>query len=183
MNYSARLLCLHQFHVSSYISNIYIQGLSLGTQCISISACASSCAHQGDRDFDEDHQVGLADKHTGHSDSNPKWEIGKPISRLMVDMIILPNAQIRIINGAERGSAGWGLACDPVLTPLLYSPSEAISQRFQILSASTIARMYHSTTNLLPDGRVLVGGSNTNTDYAFNGVLFLTELRLEAYSP
>ncbi|KAJ7541079.1 hypothetical protein O6H91_10G045000 [Diphasiastrum complanatum] len=118
------------------------------------------------------------------TDTNPKWEMETmPISRVMGDMIILPNAQILIVNGAQRGSAGWGLARDPVLMPLLYSPSEAVSQRFQILSASTIARMYHSTANLLPDGRVLVGGSNTNTDYAFNGVLFPTELRLEAYSP
>ncbi|KAI9201098.1 hypothetical protein LWI28_018084 [Acer negundo] len=43
--------------------------------------------------------------------------------------------------------------------------------------------MYHSTALLLRDGRVLVGGSNPHNYYNFTGVLFPTELSLEAFSP
>ncbi|MCO5546953.1 hypothetical protein L7F22_000392 [Adiantum nelumboides] len=39
------------------------------------------------------------------------------------------------------------------------------------------------TANVLPDGRVLVAGSNPNVGYAFVGVKYATELRIEAYHP
>jgi len=42
--------------------------------------------------------------------------------------------------------------------------------------------MYHSTANLLADGRILVAGSNTHQFYTFTGV-FPTELRVECFSP
>lgn len=48
--------------------------------------------------------------------------------------------------------------------------------------ATTIARVYHSTANLLPDGRVLVAGSNCHIMYTFTGD-FPTELRVESFSP
>ncbi|KAL0408661.1 UNVERIFIED_CONTAM: Aldehyde oxidase GLOX1 [Sesamum radiatum] len=43
--------------------------------------------------------------------------------------------------------------------------------------------MYHSAATLLPDGRVLVGGSNPHVRYNFTGVRYPTELSLEAFSP
>ncbi|KAE9447756.1 hypothetical protein C3L33_20346, partial [Rhododendron williamsianum] len=42
--------------------------------------------------------------------------------------------------------------------------------------------MYHSTANLLPDGRILVAGSNTHWAYTWVQP-FPTELRIEAFSP
>ncbi|CBI30475.3 unnamed protein product, partial [Vitis vinifera] len=44
------------------------------------------------------------------------------------------------------------------------------------------AGMYHSTANLLPDGRVLIAGSNPHYFYKF-AAEFPTELRIEAFSP
>ena len=101
----------------------------------------------------------------------------------MGDMLILPTGEVLVVNGAKTGAAGWLNAANPNQNPLLYRPAAAAGGRFQVLAGSGIPRLYHSTANLLPDGRVLVGGSNPNVGYAFAGVPFKTELRLEAYHP
>lgn len=118
------------------------------------------------------------------TDANPSWAMeNMPSPRVMGDMLILPNGEVLIINGARTGAAGWGNAANPNFAPLLYRPSNAAGSRFYVLAATTIPRLYHSTANVLPDGRILVGGSNPNIGYSFSGVPFPTELRLEAYSP
>ncbi|EOY14941.1 Glyoxal oxidase-related protein [Theobroma cacao] len=118
------------------------------------------------------------------TDPNPQWVMETmPMARVMSDMILLPNGKVLIINGAGSGSAGWELGRNPVLSPALYLPDNKIGSRFQAQTPTTIPRMYHSTAVLLRDGRVLVGGSNPHTFYNFTGVLFPTELSLEAFSP
>ena len=104
-----------------------------------------------------------------------------PQPRVMGDMILLPTRDVLIINGAATGAQGWGNAADPVTTPVLYKPN-AGGDRFQTLTGTDIARVYHSTANLLPDGRILLAGSNTHQFYTLAGYL-PTELRIEAFSP
>lgn len=87
-----------------------------------------------------------------------------------------------IINGAGGGAQGWGNAVDPVKTPVLYKPEGAAGARFQTLAGSAIPRVYHSTANLLPDGSVMVAGSNTHQFYTLAGYL-PTELRIEHFYP
>ena len=82
-----------------------------------------------------------------------------------------------ILNGAHQGVAGFGLASDPNLSALLYDPSKPVGQRMSILGSTTIARLYHSEATLLPDGRVLVSGSDPQTPG------LPEELRLEVYIP
>uniref|UniRef100_A0A0D6QT77 Galactose oxidase-like Early set domain-containing protein n=1 Tax=Araucaria cunninghamii TaxID=56994 RepID=A0A0D6QT77_ARACU len=114
----------------------------------------------------------------------PQWVMeDMPGPRVMGDMLILPTGEILIINGAKYGTAGWQTAREPALSPFLYRPAEALGNRFRFLAPTEIPRMYHSTANVLPDGRVLVGGSNSNYGYRFTGVAFPTELRMEAYIP
>ncbi|XP_043700379.1 aldehyde oxidase GLOX-like [Telopea speciosissima] len=118
------------------------------------------------------------------TDTNPTWTMETmPLARVMGDMILLPNGQVLIINGAARGLAGWEFGRDPVFYPVLYQPGNQNGSRFQVLNPTTIPRLYHSTAILLRDGRVLVGGSNPHQYYNFTGILFPTELRLEAFSP
>lgn len=110
----------------------------------------------------------------------PVWTMSNmPMRRCMGDMIILPSGEVLIINGAGRGSQGFGFASEPVLNPVSYNPGQ---RTFSVLQATTIPRVYHSTANLLADGRVLVAGSNTHLFYTFSGT-FPTELRVEAFSP
>eukprot|EP00249_Psilotum_nudum_P019344 c27205_g1_i1 orf=237-1910(+) len=118
------------------------------------------------------------------TDANPGWAMeDMPTARVMGDMLILPTGEILIINGAQQGTAGWGYARNPSFAPFLYRPTDEPNNRFHVLSSTNIPRLYHSTANLLPDGRILVGGSNPNVGYSFSGVLYPTELRIEAYSP
>ncbi|KAH7285276.1 hypothetical protein KP509_33G020200 [Ceratopteris richardii] len=114
----------------------------------------------------------------------PSWTMeSMPIRRCMGDMVLLPSRDVLIVNGAQNGSQGWGYATQPCLRPLVYRPTAPSgSTRFVVQSATTIARVYHSTANLLPDGRVLIAGSNTHQFYTFTGE-FPTELRVEAWSP
>ncbi|KAL8128799.1 hypothetical protein V2J09_017954 [Rumex salicifolius] len=116
--------------------------------------------------------------------SQHKWSMEQmPGPRLMSDMLILPNGQILIINGAQRGTGGWENAEHPALTPFLYKPTMSLGKRFSVLRATKIPRMYHSTAVLLPDGRVLIAGGNPHNGYMFTNVRYPTELRLQAFVP
>ncbi|KAG6662214.1 aldehyde oxidase GLOX1-like [Carya illinoinensis] len=111
------------------------------------------------------------------------WEKeNMPSARVMGDMLNLPNGDLLILNGAKKGTAAWYSADDPNLTPVLYSPDEPADQRFKELEPSTIPRMYHSASAVLPDGRILVGGSNPNAGYNFKAK-YPTEMRIEKFSP
>ncbi|XP_061362143.1 aldehyde oxidase GLOX-like [Gastrolobium bilobum] len=113
-----------------------------------------------------------------------KWDMEyMPNPRLLHDMIILPTGNILIINGAKHGCAGYDNARNASLEPYLYSPKKRLGKRFTILKSTKIARMYHSSATLLPDGRVLVGGGNPHGRYSFHNVAYPTELRLQAFVP
>ncbi|KAK4795757.1 hypothetical protein SAY86_028083 [Trapa natans] len=114
---------------------------------------------------------------------DPTWEMeDMPFGRIMGDMVMLPTGDIIIINGAQAGSQGFEKASSPCLYPVLYRPDQPVGLRFMTLNPGTVPRMYHSTANLLPDGRILLAGSNPHYFYKFN-VEFPTELRIEAFSP
>ncbi|GJT59032.1 putative galactose oxidase [Tanacetum coccineum] len=118
------------------------------------------------------------------SDKNPQWVMETmPISRVMGDMLLLPNGHVLIINGASAGTAGWELGSNPALSPVIYKPDIQTGSRFEVQNPSTKPRLYHSTAILLRDGRVLVGGSNPHSRYVFRNVPYPTELSLEAFSP
>lgn len=118
------------------------------------------------------------------SHANPSWVMEEmPLPRVMGDMILLPNGDVIIINGAQLGTAGWELARGPMTRPIIYRPSEQTSRRFSVMEPSTRPRMYHSSAILLTDGRVLIGGSNPHIYYNFTNVVYPTDLSLEAYSP
>ncbi|KAH7523542.1 hypothetical protein FEM48_Zijuj06G0022800 [Ziziphus jujuba var. spinosa] len=118
------------------------------------------------------------------TDPNPQWVVETmPTARVMGDMTLLPNGNVLIINGGAAGTAGWELGRNPVLNPVIYKPNNAVGSRFESQNPSSIPRMYHSTAILLRDGRVLVGGSNPHVYYNFTGVIFPTDLSLEAFSP
>ena len=77
---------------------------------------------------------------------------------------------------------GQSNADDPAETIVLYDPAAPASQRFTTdFPVSQIARMYHSTSTLLPDGRIMLAGSNPNADVSV--IEYPTEYRVEYLSP
>ncbi|KAH9915157.1 copper radical oxidase, partial [Epithele typhae] len=117
-----------------------------------------------------------------------------PEGRSMGQFIALPDGRLLMLNGAQTGTAGYGTqswtiqesyADHPVLLPVMYDPSAPAGKRWSRdgLSASTVPRMYHSSATLLPDGSVLVSGSNPHADYAVDNVTYPTEYRVEYFYP
>ncbi|KAL8503225.1 hypothetical protein ACS0TY_022100 [Phlomoides rotata] len=117
-----------------------------------------------------------------------EWETeDMPSPRVMGDMLLLPNGDVLMLNGAKAGTSAWDSADIPNLTPVLYSPNKKKGDRFRELAPTTIPRMYHSVSAVLPDGKVLVAGSNTNALYKMkkynDKFKFPTELRVEKFLP
>jgi len=115
---------------------------------------------------------------------NPTWTLERmPSRRVMPCMVALPDGTYMIMNGAKQGVAGFGLANTPNLNALLYDPSQPIGSRISILNNTIVARMYHSEATLLPDGRVLVSGSDPQTNFPNGTVEYPEEFRIEVYIP
>jgi hypothetical protein len=90
-----------------------------------------------------------------------QWTVEQmPSTRVLACMAPLPDGTFIIINGAHFGVAGFASSRDPNLTPVLYDPSKPVGQRMRNLASTNIARLYHSEATLLPDGSVLVSGSD-----------------------
>ena len=117
------------------------------------------------------------------TDPNPQWEIEEmPSGRIMGDLLNLPNGQMLFINGAQKGTAGWWDADVPNLTPVLYNPENPNGQRFKPMKPTQISRMYHSSSALIPNGKIWVAGSNTHDTYK-DIDKYPTETRVEGFSP
>ncbi|KAJ6331203.1 hypothetical protein OIU76_009725 [Salix suchowensis] len=98
------------------------------------------------------------------------------------DKAMLLTDDVLVINEAQAVTQGFEMASNPCLYPLLYRPDKPIGLRFMTLNPGTVPRLYRSTSNLLPDGRVMVAGSNPHHIYNFKAG-FPTRLRIEAFSP
>ena len=123
-----------------------------------------------------------------------------PIGRTMGQFIALPDGTFLILNGAQNGTAGYAksilavpedqmpygesLASDPVGQPAIYNPNAPTGSRWSTsgLGTSNIARMYHSSALLLPDGSVMVAGSNPNVDVNLTTV-YPTTYAVEYFYP
>jgi hypothetical protein len=104
-------------------------------------------------------------------------------SSLGINKTSITDGTYMIMNGAHQGVAGFGLATDPNLSAILYDPSQPIGQRISILNNTIVARLYHSEATLLPDGRVLVSGSDPQTNYPNGSYVYPEEMRIEVYIP
>ncbi|CAG8670770.1 2895_t:CDS:2, partial [Funneliformis mosseae] len=121
---------------------------------------------------------------------NAEWEMddfgGTP--RVMPDATYLVDGTILFVNGAGTGFAGLRkgqganslyTADNPVLFPTHYDP---IAKTYKALASTNIPRVYHSVATLLPDGTVLVAGSNPSSVVSLD-IKFPTEYRVEIFTP
>jgi len=135
--------------------------------------------------------------------SAPAWEQDDDMleSRTMGQLVNLPDGKLLVVNGALNGTAGYAertlttptygqmpfgmsLASGPVLQPSIYDPSAPKGSRWNSegLSSSTIPRLYHSSAILLPDGSVMIAGSNPNVDVNTT-TAFPTTYKVEYFYP
>ncbi|KAF7424119.1 hypothetical protein PC9H_009422 [Pleurotus ostreatus] len=122
------------------------------------------------------------------------WQVEHMLEgRTMPELVHLPNGQILIANGGRTGFAavksiadpiGNSNADNPVLTPSLYTPSLPLGRRISNKGMPTtdIARMYHSSITLTPQGNFLIAGSNPN-DNTTVGAKFNSEFRVQTLDP
>ncbi|CAE6489177.1 unnamed protein product [Rhizoctonia solani] len=129
-------------------------------------------------------------------DVDATWEDDDELpdsGRVMGNMILLPDGKIFLVNGANTGTAGYGndswaigqsYADEPLYTPLMYDPLASDGKRWTQagLPRSDVARMYHSSATLLPDGSVFISGSNPNADFVARAK-YPTEYRVERFYP
>jgi hypothetical protein len=92
-------------------------------------------------------------------DANPQWAYAAPMihARGHHDALILPDKTIFVMGGGLTDLYG-----DPVYNPELYDP---VTETWRQLPPHVYGRMYHSTTLLLPDGRVVTAGQDNGESY------------------
>lgn len=109
--------------------------------------------------------------------ANPAWTLAPPMAnpRVMPDAVLLPDGTVFVANGSSTGFADNG--ANPVYHAERYDPQ---TNSWHSACTMTVPRLYHATALLLPDGRVLTAG----TDSQWNPDPFhQSELRMELYSP
>ncbi len=72
-------------------------------------------------------------------------------ARHWADATVLPNGKVLVVGGSLHKNHGNGI----VYAPEIWDPA---TERWTILASHAMPRLYHSTTLLLQDGRLLVGG-------------------------
>ncbi|KAH9939364.1 glyoxal oxidase precursor [Epithele typhae] len=122
------------------------------------------------------------------------WEVEHMLEgRTMPELVHLPNGQVLITNGAGSGFAaisqvpdavGNSNADHAVLVPSLYTPGLPLGRRISNagMPNAGIARVYHSSVTLTPQGNFLIAGSNPNNDFNAT-VKFSSELRVQTLDP
>jgi hypothetical protein len=135
--------------------------------------------------------------------SSPAWEDDDDMfeTRTMGQLISLPDGTLLVLNGGLNGTAGYAertlttptfgqmpfgmsLASGPVGRPSIYNPAASKGKRWNSdgLSTSNIARLYHSSAILLPDGSVMIAGSNPSVDVNLT-TAFPTTYKAEYFYP
>ncbi|WVF65591.1 hypothetical protein IAT40_000321 [Kwoniella sp. CBS 6097] len=131
-------------------------------------------------------------------DVDLNWYHDDPLDtgRSMGNFINLPDGRLFYVNGAHLGTAGYGTedwvigqsyADQPIYQSWYFDPRKPSGQRWSKAGVSSIPRMYHSTASLLPDGTVIVSGSNPNADYVDQttnpNYKYFTQYQVEIFYP
>ncbi len=95
---------------------------------------------------------------------SPAWTLGPGMqfARIQHNAVLLPTGRVLVVGG--RSDAPGGVA-DSVMVPEIFDP---VTSTWDPVAPHRVARMYHSTALLLPDGRVLAAGG----DYRPSGEIY-----------
>ncbi|KAJ3035628.1 hypothetical protein HDV00_003614 [Rhizophlyctis rosea] len=116
---------------------------------------------------------------------NPEWEYDEmPNPRTMGTPILLPDRKLLLVNGAQKGTAGYNAATKAAYEAVLYDMDAPLGMRWRVLNGTDVARMYHSTALLLPSAEVLLAGSSPNKNPMHPAYPYPSnEARLELFTP
>jgi hypothetical protein len=105
--------------------------------------------------------------------ANPAWMYtgAMAFARRQMNATLLPTGEVLVTGGTS--ASGFNDPSGAVLAAELWSPTTGT---WTTMASNAVIRMYHSTTLLLPDGRVLHTGSG-------DGANAPRELSYELYSP
>ncbi len=105
--------------------------------------------------------------------ASPAWRAVQPMqfARRHLNATLLPTGEVLVTGGTSAG--GFNNAAGAVHAAEIWNPA---TERWTTLASNQVIRMYHSTTLLLPDGRVLHTGSG-------DGGGAPRELNAEIFSP
>jgi hypothetical protein len=109
--------------------------------------------------------VGSAERYSPPSARYPvgRWSIddhflgNRPTDRrIMLVGLLLPTKQVLLIGGGTYGTSA------PVFSPLLLTPDKRASMGYSVttMNPGQQPRLYHTSSLLLPDGRVFLAGGN-----------------------
>jgi WD40 repeat protein len=103
----------------------------------------------------------------------PSWRFTDPMTfpRRQFNATLLPDGKVLVTGGTA--SAGFSEMAGAVHAPELWDPATG---KWNVMASNQVTRVYHSTTLLLPDGRVLSSGSG-------DGPGLPRELNAEIFSP
>jgi hypothetical protein len=96
-------------------------------------------------------------------EAEAEWEVDNMgQGRVMGNLVLHPNGNLSIVNGANQGAEGYNLANNPAQEALYYKHQMPRGQRIFTAARSAIARMYHSVTFIDDQGLTHIAGSNPN---------------------
>ncbi len=102
---------------------------------------------------------------------SPAWRFTQPMSfpRMHTNAVILPDGEVLVVGGHSdmHDEGGPGPPPSAVYEAEMFDPA---TETWSLMAAMQRPRVYHSTAVLLPDGRILAGGSDG-------------EFTVELYSP
>jgi hypothetical protein len=103
----------------------------------------------------------------------PSWRFTDPMTypRRQFNATLLPDGRVLVTGGTS--AAGFSNPAGAVHAAEMWDP---YTERWTVLASNRVTRVYHSTTLLLPDGRILHTGSG-------DGPGVPRELSAEIYSP
>jgi hypothetical protein len=90
-------------------------------------------------------------------EANPQWRFTSPMNfpRMHVNVVLLPDGKVFVAGGTEDEAESI-----PVFESEMFDPQ---TEQWTILPPQESVRTYHSTSLLLPDGRVMWLGAYTDT--------------------
>lgn len=102
--------------------------------------------------------------------ASPSFTPGPPISsgKMYVNAVVLPDSTVFETGGGAKSVTFSGA---PVLSAQIFHPK---TNAWTTAASPSVARLYHSSAVLLPDGRVATFGSNPTSSF---------EMRIEIFTP